>query len=109
VENRNTSKIQVYIDFCNLNKATPKDEYPMSIANMLIINNVSGHWVISFIDHNAGYNQIFMAEEDMSKMSFRCPGFISLFEWIAMTFGLKNAGATYQRAMNLIFHDLQES
>jgi hypothetical protein len=42
VENRNTSKIQVYIDFCNLNKATPKDEYPMSIANMLI-NNVSGH------------------------------------------------------------------
>jgi hypothetical protein len=50
-----------------------------------------------------------MAEEDMSKMSFRCPGFISLFEWIVMTFGLKNAGATYQRAMNLIFHDLQES
>jgi hypothetical protein len=44
-----------------------------------------------------------MAEEDMSKMAFRCPG---LFEWVVMTFGLKNAGATYQRAINLFFHDL---
>jgi hypothetical protein len=47
-----------------------------------------------------------MAEEDMSTSAFRCPGFIGLFEWVVMTFGLKNAGATYQRAMNLIFHDL---
>jgi hypothetical protein len=39
-------------------------------------------------------------------MAFRCPGFIGLFEWVVMTFGLKNAGATYQRAMNLIFHNL---
>ena len=39
-------------------------------------------------------------------MAFRCPGFVGLFEWVVMTFGLKNAGATYQRAMNLIFHDL---
>jgi hypothetical protein len=49
-----------------------------------------------------------MAEEDMPKMTFRCPGFIGLFELVAMTFGLKNASATYQRAMNLIFHDLLE-
>jgi hypothetical protein len=47
-----------------------------------------------------------MAEEDMSKTDFRCPGFISLFDWVVMTFVLKNASATYQRAMNLIFHDL---
>ena len=47
-----------------------------------------------------------MAEEDTSKTAFRCLGFVGLFEWIVMTFGLKNAGATYQRAMNLIFHDL---
>jgi hypothetical protein len=77
----------------------------MPIADMLI-NIASGHRVISFLDINAGYNQIFMAEEDMSKMAFRCPGFIDLFEWVVMTFGLKNTGATYQRAMNLIFHDL---
>jgi hypothetical protein len=42
----------------------------------------------------------------MSKMAFHCTGFIGLFEWVVMAFGLKNAGATYQRAMNLIFHDL---
>jgi hypothetical protein len=105
VEKKNTSKIQVCIDFRNLNKATPKDEYHMPIANMHI-NNSSGHRVISFLDGNAGYNQIFMAEEDMSKTTFRCLGFISLFECVVMTFGLKNAGAMYQRAMNLICHDL---
>jgi hypothetical protein len=62
--------------------------------------------VLSFLDGYAGYNQIFMAKEDISKMAFICPGFVVLFEWIVMTFGLKNAGATYQRAMNLIFHEL---
>ena len=105
VKKKNTGKIRVCIDFRDLNKATPKDEYPMPIADMLI-NDASGHKVISFLDGNAGYNQIFMAEEDMSKTAFRCPGFVGLFEWVVMTFGLKNAGATYQRAMNLIFHDL---
>jgi hypothetical protein len=97
---------RVCIDFCNLNKATPKDEYSIHIADMLI-NNASRHRVISFLDGNGGYNQIFMAEEDMSKTAFHCcPGFINLFEWVVMTFGFKNAGATYQRAMNLIFYDL---
>jgi hypothetical protein len=105
VEKKSTSKIWVCIDFCNLNKATPKDEYLVPIADMLI-NNASGHRVISFLDGNAGYNQIFMAEEDMSRTAFRYPGFISLFEWVVMTFGLKNASATYQRAMNFIFHDM---
>jgi hypothetical protein len=77
----------------------------MPIADTLI-NNASGNRIISFLDGNAGYNQIFMAEEDASKTAFICPGFIGLFEWVVMTFGLKNAGATYQRAMNLIFHEL---
>jgi hypothetical protein len=47
-----------------------------------------------------------MAIEDISKTAFRCAGHIGPFEWIVMTFGLKNAGATYQRAMNYIFHEL---
>ena len=104
VEKKGFGKLRVCIDLRNLNKATPKDEYPMPIADSLI-NDASGHKMISFLDGNAGYNQIFMAEEDVSKTAFRCPGFVGLFEWVVMTFGLKNAGATYQRAMNLIFHD----
>jgi hypothetical protein len=79
IEKNNTDTIRVCIDFHNLNKATPKDEYPMPIADMLI-NNTSGHRVISFLDGNAGYNQIFMAEEDISKMAFCCPSFIGLFK-----------------------------
>jgi len=46
-----------------------------------------------------------MAKEDIPKTAFRCPGYVCLFEWIVMTLGLKNAGATYQRAMNFIFHE----
>jgi hypothetical protein len=46
------------------------------------------------------------AKEDVSKTVFHCLGFVGLFEWVIMNFGLKNVSATYQRAMNLIFHDL---
>jgi hypothetical protein len=102
---KESGKLRVCIDFCNLNRATPKDEYPMPIADTLI-NNASGNRIISFLDGNVGYNQIYMAEEDASKTTFICPGFIGLFEWVVMTFGLKKVGATFQRTMNLIFHEL---
>jgi hypothetical protein len=55
MEKKNTSKIGVCIKFCNLNKATHKDEYHVPIANMLI-KNAFGHRVISFLDGNDGYN-----------------------------------------------------
>jgi hypothetical protein len=93
------------MDFRNLNRVTPKDEYPMLVAEALI-NRASGHKVINVLDGNVGYNQIFMAEEDVYITAFCCLGFIGLFEWVVMTFGLKNAGMMYQRAMNLIFHNL---
>nr|CAE75872.1 OSJNBa0042N22.17 [Oryza sativa Japonica Group]CAE76044.1 B1248C03.3 [Oryza sativa Japonica Group] len=102
---KKNGKVRVCIDFRDLNKATPKDEYPMPVADQLV-DAASGHKILSFMDGNAGYNQIFMAEEDIHKTAFRCPGAIGLFEWVVMTFGLKSAGATYQRAMNYIYHDL---
>jgi hypothetical protein len=98
-------KMKVCIDFRDLNRATPMDVYPMPVADLLV-DAATVHKVISFMDRNAGYNQIFMAVEDVAKTAFRCPGHIGLFEWIVMTFGFKNAGATYQRAMNYIFHEL---
>ncbi|KAB2602784.1 hypothetical protein D8674_003789 [Pyrus ussuriensis x Pyrus communis] len=64
------------------------------------------HELLSFMDGHAGYNQIFIAEADVHKTAFRCPGALGTYEWVVMLFGLKNAGATYQRAMNMIFHDL---
>jgi hypothetical protein len=95
VEKKELGKLRVCIDFRNLNRATPNDEYPIPIADMLI-NNASGNRIISFLNGNVGYKQIFMVEEDASKMAFICPCFIGLFEWVVMTFGLKNDGATYQ-------------
>jgi hypothetical protein len=105
VEKKNTGKIRIYVDLRNLNRATPKDEYPMHVVDLLI-DSASGNKVIIFLDGNAGYNQIFTAKEDVSKTAFHCPGLIGLFEWVVMTFVLKNACATYRRAVNLIFHDL---
>jgi hypothetical protein len=105
VEKKNTRKIRICVDFKNLNRATPKDEYLMPVVDLLI-DSASGNKVINFLDGNVGYNQIFMAKEDVSKTTFRCPEFVGLFEWVVMTFGLKNASAMYQRAMNLIFHNL---
>ena len=91
---KKNGKLRVCIDFRNLNKATPMDGYPMPV------DAAAGHRIISFMDDNVGYNQIFIAEEDIPKTAFRCPGHVGLFEWMVMF-----AGATYQRAMNFIFHE----
>jgi hypothetical protein len=102
---KKNGKLRICVDFRNLNNATPKDEYPMPMANLLV-DGVAGYQILSMMDGHSGYNQIFIVEEDVHKTAFRCPGSIGTFEWIVMPFGLKNAGETYQRAMNLIFHDM---
>ena len=60
--------------------------------------------MFSFMDGYSGYNQICMAAKDAEKTSFRIP--IENFYYTVMPFGLKNAGATYQRTMTAIFHDM---
>ncbi|KAM1784883.1 hypothetical protein ACFX12_037849 [Malus domestica] len=65
----------------------------------LLIDATANHDMLSFMDGHAGYNQIFIAEADVHKT-------VGTYEWVVMPFGLKNAGVTYQRAMNTIFHDL---
>ena len=47
-----------------------------------------------------------MAKKDIHKTTFRCPSHVKAYEYLVMPFGLKNAGATYQREMHVIFHDL---
>jgi hypothetical protein len=95
----------VCVDFRDLNWATLKDEYPMPVAETLI-NATAGNKILSFMDGNIGYNQTFMTPEDIHKIAFWVSGDVGLFKYVVMTFGLKNAGATYQRAMNYICHDL---
>ncbi|WJX39864.1 hypothetical protein P8452_27372 [Trifolium repens] len=65
--------LRVCIDFRDLNNATPKDEYAMPVAEMLV-DSAAGFEFLSMLDGYSGYNQIFIAEEDVSKTAFRCPG-----------------------------------
>ncbi|KAI5329630.1 hypothetical protein L3X38_029027 [Prunus dulcis] len=102
---RKKGAVRICVDYRNLNEASPKDEYPMPMADMLI-DGAAHNQMLSFMDGNAGYNQIMMAEQDIHKTAFMCPGHIGAFEYTVMPFGLRNAGATYQRAINSIFHDM---
>ena len=102
---KKNGKLRVCVDFRDLKVATPKDMYVMPITDMLV-DFVATNELLSFMDGFFGYNQILIAIEDITKTAFRCHGSIGTFEWLVMPFGLKNPGATYQRAMNAIFHDI---
>ncbi|KAL6310802.1 hypothetical protein AAG906_017437 [Vitis piasezkii] len=96
-------KVRVCVDFRDLNKASPKDDFPLPHIDMLVDSTV-GHSMLSFMDGISRYNQILMAPKDMKKTSF-------ITEWgtycyWVMPFGLKNARATYQRATTTLFHDM---
>ena len=96
-------KVRVCVDFRDLNKASPKDDFRLPHIDILVDSTV-GHPMLSFMDGFSGYNRILMAPKDMEKTSF-------IIEWgtycyRVMPFGLKNAGATYQRAATTLFHDM---
>ncbi|CAL8134413.1 unnamed protein product [Prunus armeniaca] len=102
---RKTGAVRICVDYRNLNEASPKDEYPMPMADMLV-DGAAHNQMLSFMDGNSCYNQIMVAEEDIHKIAFMCPVHIGAFEYTVMPFGLRNAGATYQRAINSVFHDM---
>ena len=77
----------------------------VAIVDMLV-DSTANNELLSFIDGFPGYNQILIVVDDKSKTAFRCLGSLRTFEWLVMPFGLKNASATYQRAINAIFHDM---
>ena len=96
-------KFHMCIDCRDLNKASPKDDFPLPHIDMLV-DSTAKFKIFSFMDEFSGYNQIRMAPEDMEKTTFITPW--GTFCYRVMPFGLKNAGAMYQRAMKTIFHDL---
>ncbi|XP_050222771.1 uncharacterized protein LOC126672864 [Mercurialis annua] len=90
------------VDFTDLNKACPKDSFPLPHIDQLV-DSTAGHALYTFLDARAGYHQIPMAPEDQEKTAFITDQ--GLFCYKMMPFGLKNAGATYQRLVNSIFRD----
>src|SRR4051812_9135659 len=97
---KKNGKIRICINFRNLNDACPKDEFPLPITDVMI-DNTCGFERMSFMDGFLGYNQIKMFPADEKHTSFRTP--LGVYCYTVMPFGLKNAGATYQRAMDKIF------
>ena len=99
---KKNGKIQICIDYRDLNAAFPKDEFLLLITDVMI-NNTCGSERMPFMDGFSGCNQIKMYPEDEKHTSFRTP--VGVYCYTVMPFGLKNAVVTYQCAMNAIFHE----
>jgi hypothetical protein len=84
---------RICVDFHDLNRACPKDDFPIPITEM-VVDSTTGYGALSFMDGSSGYNQIKMDEHDAIDIAFRTPK--GNFNYTVMPFGLKNAGATYQ-------------
>ena len=96
-------KWRMCVDYTDLNKACPKDSYPLPTIDRLV-DGAAGHQILNFLDAYSGYNQIQMHPKDKEKTAFRTDS--DNFYYEVMPFGLKNAGGTYQRLMDHIFHDM---
>ena len=96
-------KVQMCVDYIALNRASPKDDFPLPHIDVLV-DNTAQHKIFSFMDGFSGYNQIKMAPEDMEKKTFITQW--GTFCYKVMPFRLKNDGETYQRAMVALFHDM---
>ena len=90
------------VNFRDLNKACPKDNFPLPHIDVLV-DNIAGSALTSFMDGFLGYNQILMALEDMTKMT--SVTIWGIYCYTIMPFRLKNACATYQRMATTLLHD----
>jgi hypothetical protein len=96
VPKKNTDIQRVFVDYTSLNKHCPKDPFPLPRIDQ-IIDSTTWCARLSFLDAYSGYNQIKLKKEDEEKTAFITP--YGVFCYQVMPFGLKNAGATYQRMM----------
>nr|XP_027102165.1 uncharacterized protein LOC113723098 [Coffea arabica] len=88
------------VDFTDLNKACPKDCYPLPHIDQLVDSTI-GCEIFCFLDAFKEYHQIALDEEDKEKTAFITE--YGTYCYTTMPFGLKNAGATYQRLVNKLF------
>ena len=93
-------KWRVCVDYMDLNEACSKDNFPLPRIDQ-IVDVSAGHGMLSFQDAFSGYHQIHMHPSDAEKIAFITPH--DLFCYNVMSFGLKNAGATYQRLVTKMF------
>ena len=102
VVKKKNGKWKVCVDFIDLNRAYPKDLFPMLKIDQLV-DATYRHLRISFPDAFQGYHQIALATEDQEKTAFISPD--ASYHYTVMPFGLKNVRATYQQMMTRVFRD----
>ena len=90
------------IDYTSLNKACPKDPFALPRIDQ-VIDSTAGCELLCFLDAYSGYHQIKMKESDEIKTAFITP--FGAYCYVSMPFGLKNAGATYQRCIQKCLHE----
>ena len=93
-------KWRMCVNFTDLNQVCLKDSFPLPRIDQLV-DSTAGHKLLTFMDAFSGYNQIQMAEEDHEKTAFIISQ--GLYCYRVMPFGLKSAGATYERLVNQMF------
>ena len=99
-------KVRMCVDFRDLNKTCPKDDFPLPHIDVLV-DNTAGSALMSFMDDFSRYDQIKIAPRDMTKTIFSIE--CGIFCYIVMPFGLKNAGATYQGMTTTLLHDMMHN
>jgi hypothetical protein len=90
------------VDYTDLYKHCPKDPFGLPRIDE-VIDSIAGCELLSFLDCYSGYHQIALNKDDQIKMSFITP--FGAYYYMTMSFGLKNAGATYQRAIQQCLAD----
>ncbi|KAL0556401.1 hypothetical protein IC582_004915 [Cucumis melo] len=91
------------LDYRDLSRASLKDNFSLPHIDILV-DNTAEYSTFSFMDDFSGYNQIKITEEDKDKTTFII--LWGTFCYKVMSFGLKNVGATYQRSIVTLFHDM---
>jgi hypothetical protein len=99
---KNNGKWQMCVDYTSLNKSCPEVPFPLPWIDQ-IVDSTAGRELLCFLDAYSGYPQIKMKESGQLATSFITP--FGMYCYVTMPFGLRNAGATYQRCMQHVFRD----
>jgi hypothetical protein len=99
---KNNNEWRMCVDYIDLNKHCPKDPFALPRINQ-VIDSTASCILLSFLDCYSGYHQIALKEEDQIKAAFITP--FGAYAYATMSFGSKNVGVTYQRAIQLCLAD----